>query len=437
MTIGWRGPPVSGAGRTVRATLPAVVPIRHSCAVPGGERSDRDYRPASCNPPDGVRSAAPTSRRSRRGVPDGRTVAAVSAAESPEAPPSATAAADIADLIPMVRRIVRSRVADHPAADDLVQETLLRVLGAMGRVEPGMLEPYAIVTARHVIASMWKDQDRHRRNEHRMADLRLPDAPDEDLLLGEERAAVAQALQHLSDRERDTLLAHELHGQDTRSLADELGSTAGAVAAQLNRTRARLRVEYLLAVERTEPFSDRCRPVLIALSSGDRRRQRDVDAGRHLLECELCARLSQPLLGRGQQHDDEVRIPIRADADVVLARQGVRELAARAGFSPTDLTIIATAVSEISRNIVRFATAGEIVVELLEEPRPGVRIVARDTGPGIPDVERALTDGFSTYRGLGLGLPGARRLMDEFAVVSEVDRGTTVTMTKWRQKGSP
>ncbi len=369
--------------------------------------------------------------------PDARTVPGMSAAPSDAATPRAEDRADVAALLPMVRRIVGARVPDSAAADDLVQETLVRVLAAADRVKPGMLEPYAIRTARNLMASRWKEQDRHRRNQHRVVDLRPPAAPDEELMRREEQGVVAQALAHLSEHERHTLLAHEVSGQDTRSLAEELGSTAGAVAAQLSRTRARLRVEYLLAVERTEPFSDRCRPVLIALSSGDRRRQRDVDAGRHLLECELCARLSQPLLGRGQQHDDEVRIPIRADADVVLARQGVRELAARAGFSPTDLTIIATAVSEISRNIVRFATAGEIVVELLEEPRPGVRIVARDTGPGIPDVERALTDGFSTYRGLGLGLPGARRLMDEFAVVSEVDRGTTVTMTKWRQKGSP
>jgi anti-sigma regulatory factor (Ser/Thr protein kinase) len=75
------------------------------------------------------------------------------------------------------------------------------------------------------------------------------------------------------------------------------------------------------------------------------------------------------------------------------------------------------------------------VVELLEQPRSGVCITARDTGPGIEDVDQALTDGYSTYQGLGLGLPGAKRLMDEFAVVSEVDRGTTVTMTKWRQEG--
>lgn len=335
----------------------------------------------------------------------------------------------------MVRRIIGARVADRSAADDLVQETLVRVLAAAGRVEPGMLEPYAIVTARNVVASMWQQQARHRRNQHRVVDLRTPAAPDEDLLVREERAAVAQALARLSERERQTLLAHEVSGRDTRSLAEELGSTAGAVAAQLNRTRARLRVEYLIALERIEPPTDRCRAALLALSSGDRRRQREVDAARHLLECDLCARLSQPLMERGQQRDDEVRIAIQADADVVLARQAARQLATRLGFSRTELTVIATAVSEVARNIVRFTDGGEIVVELVEDTHRGVRVVARDTGPGIPDIEQALADGYSTYHGLGLGLPGARRLMDEFAVVSERGRGTTVTMTKWQRRG--
>jgi serine/threonine-protein kinase RsbT len=280
---------------------------------------------------------------------------------------------------------------------------------------------------------MWREQDRQRRHQHRVIDLRPPEAPDEDVLAREDRDAISQALTRLSERERHTLLAHEVSGQDTRSLAEELGSTAGAVAAQLNRTRARLRVEYLLAVERTEPLDERCRPVLLAISSGDRRRQREVDAARHLLECDLCARLSEPLMGRGRARaDDEVRVPVRIDADVVAARQAARELATRLGFSPTDLTVIATAVSEVSRNIVRFADSGEVVVEVIGEPRHGIRIVARDAGPGIPDVDQALREGYSTYNGLGLGLPGARRLMDEFAVVSEPGRGTTVTMIKWR-----
>jgi serine/threonine-protein kinase RsbT len=242
-------------------------------------------------------------------------------------------------------------------------------------------------------------------------------------------------LARLSRRDRDTLLAHEVSGQDTKSLARELGSTAGAVAAQLHRSRARLRVEYLLALERVEPVSDRCRPVLLAISGGDRRRQREVDAARHLMECELCGRLSGSLMERAQQRDDQMVIPIHADADIVAARQAARELATRLGFSRTDLTVIATAVSEVARNIVRFAGVGQIAVELLDRPRRGVQIVARDTGPGIFDVEQALSDGYSTYHGLGLGLPGARRLMDEFAVVTEIGRGTTVTMTKWREEG--
>ena len=184
-------------------------------------------------------------------------------------------------------------------------------------------------------------------------------------------------------------------------LGVDLGLTAGAVAAQLNRARARLRVEYLLAQQDVDPPTDRCRPVLFALSVGDRRRQREVDAARHLLECELCATLSGPLMQRGQQSDNEVRIPIQGDPDIVRARRSARDLASRVGFSRTDLTMIATAVSEIARNIVRFAGNGELVIELLDSPRPGVRMVARDTGPGMADVERALADGYSTYKGLG------------------------------------
>lgn len=364
----------------------------------------------------------------------GAYCAAVSVAQDSEGQPSRADERDVANLIPMLRRVVGARVSDPAAAEDLVQETLVRVLAAMARVDPEMLEPYAIVTARNVIASMWQEKDRHRRHQHRVVDLRPPALPDEALLAREEQAAVTSALGRLGERERKTLIAHEVSGKDTRTLAAELGSSPGAVAAQLNRTRARLRVEYLLALEQAEPPMDRCRPVLLAISSGDRRRQREVGAARHLLECELCARLSQPLMERGQQRDD-VRIPIRVDADIVNARQTVRELASRAGFAGTDLTLIATAVSEVARNIVRFADVGEVTVEVVDDPRTGIHVVAHDAGPGITDIERAMADGYSTYHGLGLGLPGARRLMDEFAIVSEVGRGTTVTMTKWRQEG--
>ena len=365
----------------------------------------------------------------------GRTVRRVNSAEASEGAQGPRGRPDVAALIPMVRRVVGARVADPTTAEDLVQETLLRVLAAADRVGPGMLEPYAIVTARNAVASMWKEQDRHRRNQHRVVDLRPVTMPDEDLVEREEHSALAEAVTRLSDRERTMLLAHEVLGQGTHELAADYGSSAGAIAAQLNRTRARLRVEYLLTVEQAEPPTDRCRPVLLAISGGDRRRQREVDAPQHLLECSLCARLSGPLLERAQPRDDEVRIAIHGDADIVTARQAAREMAQRVGFSRTDLTLIATAVSEVTRNIVRFAGSGEVVVERLDPPRPGVRVVARDAGPGIADVEQALTDGYSTYHGLGLGLPGARRLMDELTVTSQTGHGTTVTMTKWCREG--
>jgi serine/threonine-protein kinase RsbT len=133
--------------------------------------------------------------------------------------------------------------------------------------------------------------------------------------------------------------------------------------------------------------------------------------------------------------DDDARIPILTDSDIVLARKRARSLASQLPFSGTDLTYIATAVSEVARNIVDFAGAGEVVIELMPDPGARVRVVAHDNGPGIVDLALALTDGHSTCGGLGLGLPGARRLMDEFTVESQVGGGTTVTMVKWCTSG--
>jgi serine/threonine-protein kinase RsbT len=128
----------------------------------------------------------------------------------------------------------------------------------------------------------------------------------------------------------------------------------------------------------------------------------------------------------------EVRVPIAGEADIVTARQKGRELAAAGGFSRTEQTLIATAISEVARNIVAYARRGEIILSAVEQPgRRGVVVVARDDGPGIPDLDLALRDGYSTGNSLGMGLPGARRLMDEFDLSSTVGSGTTVTMRKW------
>jgi len=312
------------------------------------------------------------------------------------------------------------------------------VMAARSRVEADTLAPYASVTARNLVASLAKTNDRARDRAHLLADLDESEPPGDDLLEREERSLVAVALQRLPTADRDLLVAHEVDRQDTRTLAADRDSTPGAVAAQLNRARAKLRVEYLLVSEQVEPPTERCRPVLRAISSGDRRRQRELDVGGHLLECESCAEVGAALLDRrvGSSPQEETRVPVSRDPDVVVARQRGREVAAEAGFRATDLTLIATAISEIARNIVKFAVRGEIVVQaVVLGDRHGITIVARDVGPGIPDVGDAMRDGFSTYEGLGLGLPGARRLMDEFDVVSEVGKGTTVTMTKWRDQG--
>ena len=132
--------------------------------------------------------------------------------------------------------------------------------------------------------------------------------------------------------------------------------------------------------------------------------------------------------------DSETTVPIRTDADIVTARQRGRDLATRLGFSSTDLALIATAISELARNIVRYAGAGEIVLsQEADGGRPGLTVVARDGGPGIRNVELAMQEGYSTSGGLGLGLPGVRRLMDEMEVLSEVGTGTTVTVRKWKR----
>lgn len=128
----------------------------------------------------------------------------------------------------------------------------------------------------------------------------------------------------------------------------------------------------------------------------------------------------------------EIRIAIEHEVDIVTARQKGRELAAASGIRGAEQTLVATAISEIARNIVVYARRGEIKLTALDERgRRGILVVAEDEGPGIADVDLAMRDGYSTGRSLGMGLPGARRLMDEFDVRSALGQGTTVTMKKW------
>ena len=127
-------------------------------------------------------------------------------------------------------------------------------------------------------------------------------------------------------------------------------------------------------------------------------------------------------------------VSIKADVDVVVARQRARGLLSGWRFSGSELTLIATAISEVARNIVSYAGNGEVVLRIVRRGQQrGLLVIARDRGPGIADIERAMEDGYSTSRGLGLGLPGSKRVMDEFELVSEVGKGTEVTMIKWER----
>lgn len=128
----------------------------------------------------------------------------------------------------------------------------------------------------------------------------------------------------------------------------------------------------------------------------------------------------------------ETHTPIASTMDIVNARQCSRSVAMALGFSAADVTLIAAAISEVARNIVDHAKEGEITIQIVEKDgHHGMHIVASDRGPGIPDVAQAMKYGYSTRRGIGMGLPGAKWLVDEFDIQSVVGRGTTVTMTKW------
>lgn len=130
----------------------------------------------------------------------------------------------------------------------------------------------------------------------------------------------------------------------------------------------------------------------------------------------------------------ELRIAIEREVDIIAARQAGRQLAAQLGFSSTDQTLVATAISEVARNILIYAQRGEIVLAPISDgTRKGIEVIAADQGPGIENLELALRDGYSTKNSLGLGLPGARRLMDDFDLASELGRGTRVTMKKWKR----
>lgn len=193
---------------------------------------------------------------------------------------------------PVIRRVVAARAANPGDVDDLVQDCLERLLAARARLAPEAVLPYAVVTARNLVSSRAKSAMRHAAAAPRILDTTEPDGPEDLLLAGEARRAMTAALGQLSAQERGDILAY--YDADLTPDGNTLESR-GALRVRMSRTRAKLRLEYLLAFRHVELPTPVCRRVLLAISAGDMRRQREASAGQHLLDCETCATLSEPL----------------------------------------------------------------------------------------------------------------------------------------------
>ncbi len=205
-------------------------------------------------------------------------------------------AAVFAILEPVVRRVISARVRGRDLVDDLVQETLTRVLAARPKLETEALIAYTVVTAQRIVSSHFEQKRRRQRLEPRLADMREPEPPEAAALAEEERTAMRAALARLSEEHRAPLIAHDVMGVDRTSLAEMAGSSSGAIGVRLTRARAKLRVEYLIAFRGVYLPTQRCRPVLLAISGGDHARQTALRVGEHLLACPTCRALSAALL---------------------------------------------------------------------------------------------------------------------------------------------
>jgi serine/threonine-protein kinase RsbT len=249
----------------------------------------------------------------------------------------------VADLVPVIRRVVAARIRNPAQVDDIVQETLSRVLAARSRVEGDTLVPYAVATARNLIASAAQREQRARQLAHLLAEPGDEEPrPEDEADRRADAALVNTALGRLAQTDRELLLAHEVEGKDTAALAADRVSTG--CRRRPAPAPAPVRVEYLLAQRAPTP-DRRCRPTLLALSSADRRRQAELDvpatcwpatSARTSAAC--CSNAGRRAASRTEA------VPVARDANVVVARQKAREVAVRAVLG-TDLTLIATAVS--------------------------------------------------------------------------------------------
>ncbi len=205
--------------------------------------------------------------------------------------------AEATELVQAARRAAVSRGCGWNAAEDVAQETLARVLVAAVRLDPAARLPFAITTARNLAVDAFRATARDRRNQHRLLDLTDAAQPEDEVLAAERSQALSSALDGLEPAEREALVAHS-DGVSTADLAERDSTTPGAVAARLARSRARLRVDYVIALRKVQLPTKLCQPVLLAVSASDLRRQRALDTAGHLAGCAACAELIPPLAQR-------------------------------------------------------------------------------------------------------------------------------------------
>lgn len=220
--------------------------------------------------------------------------------------------ADVEAASAAVHQFLSGRLHDRAQVDDVCQEAIARLLQARDRLDSAAAIPYAVTVAKSIVVADARKAEVVRRHAHRLGDTPPPRSPEDLALQRAESAAVTAALRSLPPEERRDLIAHVVEGQPVADLAAQSGGTPGGISARLARTRARMRVDYLLAARASTLPTERCHPVLVALSAGDQRRQRALGTGHHLLECETCADLAPPLIQRQRRLVELIPVPALA-----------------------------------------------------------------------------------------------------------------------------
>ena len=216
----------------------------------------------------------------------------------------------LADVGTAVRRALAARTSDPHLIDDLTQETLLRLARSERELTADEQRAYAVVTARNLLTSHFRSQSVQRRHQHRLVEHDGATDPEQRTIENEESAALASALTRVDPGERDLLLRHEVTGTDLATLAGEADVSSGAIAMRLARARANLRLEFLLVFRRLSLPTPQCRPVLLALAAGDRRRQAQLNAVGHVATCPTCEELVVPMTERDRRVAAWIVVPL-------------------------------------------------------------------------------------------------------------------------------